>query len=100
MKLEYDFMDHSLELRDDNAKSLLYKLDARVKLICTIATIIATSLMAHWQTILLVFVSCLLIAVIFKVPIKQFFQAASLPSVHNINSHHHSFIHLRFNSSF
>lgn len=64
---------------DQHARTLIYRLDARVKLVCTVATIIATLLMVHWQTTMLIFISCLLVISIFKVPLIPFLKRLLYP---------------------
>ncbi|MGB9959088.1 MAG: cobalt ECF transporter T component CbiQ [Candidatus Bathyarchaeales archaeon] len=45
--------------------TLLYRLDARVKLVCTVFAIFSILFLTHWQTAALIFVSCLFLAFYF-----------------------------------
>ncbi|MEM3162405.1 MAG: cobalt ECF transporter T component CbiQ [Candidatus Bathyarchaeia archaeon] len=73
---------HSLHLNFDEpqaSESPLRKVDARLKIVCTVAVIFSILALSHWHTALAVFVACISIALCCKVPLKHYFKSLIYP---------------------
>jgi cobalt/nickel transport system permease protein len=72
---------HSLpwELADSEAYSSIRKLDARVKIVCAVFALFGVLTLAHWQTAMLVFASCMVLAFYSKVSMRLYLRRMLYP---------------------
>ncbi|MGA3059337.1 MAG: cobalt ECF transporter T component CbiQ [Candidatus Bathyarchaeia archaeon] len=59
--------------------SALHRLDARIKLICAIATIFCIVFLTHWELPLLFFVACIVLVLYSRAPLKVYFKRLLVP---------------------
>jgi cobalt/nickel transport system permease protein len=71
----------SLNLNEyEEGSSLLHKLDARIKIVCSFAAIFGVVFLSHWQMPLLVLFTCFALAVFSHSPIKTYLARLLYPT--------------------
>ena len=60
--------------------TLIYRLDARIKLVCTVFALFSVLFLTHWQTAIVIFFSCLFLVFYFaRTRVKTFFKRMLYP---------------------